>query len=120
MLLRESSRLIDVNLDLRAVTDDTIVCGLDNEDVLRRFADAAVGVSGETLGQARAALLERMGPGALVEAAAICAMFSLLDRLANGIGIPLEPHVVRSTDDFREPLGLVRFNSARNTPLQAA
>ena len=52
----------------------------------------------------------------LLTAAAITAsVFSLVDRAANGIGIFVEPMVLKSSADFREEFGLNRFPCAANT-----
>lgn len=41
--------------------------------------------------------------------------FSLVDRAANGVGIWIEPMVLKPSEDFRAELGLNDFPSARNT-----
>lgn len=64
---------------------------------------------------ARAALAERMGAGAVVEAAITVANFGMVDRIANSIGIPLDAMAVSATSDFRAVLGIDQFPSARNT-----
>ncbi len=56
-----------------------------------------------------------MGADAVVSAATTAAVFSLLDRAANGIGIDVEPMVLETSEDFREQFGINRFPSAANT-----
>ena len=50
-----------------------------------------------------------------MEAAATVATFSMLDRIANATGIPLETEMVKMSADFREGLGINNYYSAGNT-----
>ena len=56
-----------------------------------------------------------MGKDALVSASTTAAVFSLVDRAANGIGIKLEPVILKPSEDFREEFGINQFPSAANT-----
>ena len=84
--------------------------------MLLKFVDAVCGNDNLAVGPARAALLARMGPAALVEAAAIAANFSTNDRVANAIGIPLEGVFLNGSESYRKELGIDAYPSARNTP----
>lgn len=59
--------------------------------------------------------MQCMGPAAVVSAATTAAVFSMVDRAANGIGIFVEPMIMEPSADFREEFGLNRFPSAANT-----
>lgn len=120
MLLRESGQTKDMSYDLKAVVDPRINSGVENEDVLLAFSDAVAGTDRAILDRARAALENRMGGAAIVEASVTAANFSMLDRVANAIGIPLDPLFERATRDFRGGLGIDDYRSARNTPVPAA
>ena len=50
-----------------------------------------------------------------MEASATVATFSMLDRIANATGIPLEAEMVKMSEDFREDLGINSYYSASNT-----
>ncbi len=67
------------------------------------------------LAAARDAVAERLGPDAVTSASIICANFSMLDRVANAIGISVDSMIVKPTADFRESLGINTFPSAVNT-----
>ena len=69
----------------------------------------------EELAAARAAVAERLGPDGVTTASIIGAHFSMLDRIANAIGISVDPMIVKPTADFRESLGINTFPSAVNT-----
>ncbi len=114
-LLRASGQSGQKTYELKGVTDRALAIGVDDEDVLLAFADAVFGGPQAALDAARSALRHRLGDGGLVEAAITAANFSLVDRVANSIGIPLDGMAIEQTADFREPLGINRFPSARNT-----
>lgn len=115
MLLRESGRKHGTPINMMALTKDGVDSGVPDGDVLIAFANAVTGTDPAALDAARTALEDRMGPNALVEAALIAANFSLVDRLANAIGIPMEAMFVEATADYRDEVGINDFLSARNT-----
>ncbi len=115
MLLRESGKSKAKHYELQGVTDRSLETGVENEDVLLAYADAFWNKDPGVLDQARGALAERMGAGAVVEAAITVANFGLVDRIANAIGIPLDAMAISATSDFRAALGIDQFPSARNT-----
>lgn len=100
---------------MMALTKPGVDSGVPDGDVLIAFSNAVTGTDVATLNAARAALESRMGPNALVEAAVTAANFSMVDRIANGIGIPMEAPFVEGTADFRADVGINDFLSARNT-----
>ena len=67
------------------------------------------------LDTARAALAEALGPEAIAGASAIAGNFTKNDRVANALGIPVDPPVLKGTEDLREQLGLNDYASAWNT-----
>ena len=79
------------------------------------FSEALVGADRPTLDAARTALENVLGAAAIPAASAVAANFSKNDRIANGLGIPHEPVMVKATKDIREQLGLDNFRSAINT-----
>jgi len=115
-VLRASAEAKNIPVNLAAVTDSSLDSGIENGDVLLRFADAVCGPGGAPLETARAELLQRMGSAALVEAAALAANFSTNDRAANAIGIPLESMFLVGSETYRKELGINDYPSARNTP----
>ena len=83
--------------------------------MLLAYADAVVGPELGALNEVRDALAAALGPAAVSGAAAIAANFSKNDRIANGLGIPVDDMVLKGTADLREQLGLNDFGSAINT-----
>lgn len=88
---------------------------MPDEDVLVAFAEAAVRRDPE-LPQARAALAERLGAEALVDAAAVVGNFERMVRVADATGIPLDRPVSLISADLQESLGVRAFGQAENTP----
>ncbi len=79
------------------------------------FAGALMKPDTAELTAAREAIAERLGPEAVTTASIIGANFSMLDRVANAMGISVDATVVQPTADFREALGINAFPSAVNT-----
>ena len=97
--------MIQPNLDL----------GIPGGAELLIFSEALIGADRLALDAARASLKNVLGAGAISAASAIAANFSKNDRIANGLGIPHELSMAKTTKDVREQLGLDNFKSAINT-----
>ncbi|MDA3038664.1 MAG: hypothetical protein O3C27_03885 [Actinomycetota bacterium] len=55
-----------------------------------------------------------MGPEALVDVAAVVANFTMMTRIADGTGTPLDRGSVEMSIDIRRELGIDDFVSARH------
>ena len=88
---------------------------MPNGELLLAYSDAVIGTDVAALNAARNALAAALGLSAIAGAAAIAANFSKNDRIANGLGIPVDPLVLEGTIDLREQLGINKFRSAVNT-----
>jgi len=112
-LLRASGEHTGDDYDLSAVLGDSGKdSGIPHADVLIRLAETAVAYDDAATAAARAAVIERMGDAALVDAAAIAANFNAIDRVADAIGIPLEDEKAAISADFRAELGIDEFGRA--------
>lgn len=89
--------------------------GVPHGDLLLAFAEAIIGTDRAALDTARAALAEALGAEAIAGASAIAGNFTKNDRVANALGIPVDPPVLKGTEDLREQLGLNDYASAANT-----
>ena len=115
-MLRASSKLEGVEVNLAAVSDAEVDSGIPNGRALNALAEAVVGDDDTALDAARGNLLVEMGPAALVDAAGAVATFMQMDRIADGTGIPIASERVELTRDLRESLGINNYASAHNTP----
>ncbi len=115
-MLRASSKLEGVEVDLASVTNSDADSGIPHGATLNAFAEAVLGDSDTALNDARAKLLAQMGEAALVDCAGVVATFMQMDRIADATGIPIASDRVALTQEMRAALGLNDFPSARNTP----
>ena len=84
-------------------------------EVLVGFAEALVRRDDAALARARDEVLEKLGPGGLVDTAAVASNFQRMVRIADSTGIPLDAPVTAMTGDIRGDLELGRFGSSANT-----
>ena len=115
MVLRESGRVINKAFNIEAIIRPGIDVGVEGGEELLAFADAILRTDPGALDNARLALAKRLGPTAVSAASIITANFSKNDRIANGLGIPMEAMMLDPTEDFREDFGINAYRSAANT-----
>ncbi len=104
-----------MNINVKALVDTSLDTGVPGGDLLLAYSDAIVGNDRAALDKAREALADGLSPATVTVAASIAANFSKNDRIANGCGIPVDPMVLKVTEDIRADLGLNDFRSAQNT-----
>jgi hypothetical protein len=105
-------------VDLDAVRRDTSArdLGVDAAEELLEFADAATAGHGDdraTLAAARAALNERLGVAAAVDAAAVVANFEMMTRLADGTGARMTAEQLEDRRSVSDALGVSDLTSRR-------
>jgi len=115
MVLRESGRKANLQVNVQCLVDPSIDCGVPASRELLAFADAVCGTDIDALAVAREALAEVLGPAAVSGASIIAANFCRNDRLANAVGIPLDPPVLAATKDLVSLLGMDKYASAANS-----
>ena len=111
-MLRGSNEQAGRKVDLMAVTgeagDDV---GVPDGQLLCAFAEAVLGNDGEARDEMRSKVRKALGDEALVDAAAVVALFTMADRCADSAGIPLEDEKVERTEGLRSELGLNEFRN---------
>lgn len=114
-LLRESSKAVGAPIELvAAVKNADADAGIPHGSLLKAFARAALSEP-ERLAQRAEALRDAVGVEGWLEAASTVAAFEGLVRVADATGIEADDQVFASSVDFREALGIDRFQSAANT-----
>jgi len=108
-LLRASGQHDKRDYALHGVMDRATATGVAGGEVLLALVDAALGRIGAMLEQARAAVRTSLGEAALIDAAAVIGGFDGITRIADAIGIPLEPAKQEQTADFFDALEIGRF-----------
>ncbi len=116
-MLRASATATGTSVDLTAIVDDGAGDGgVPHGGLLTAFAEAALGDDESLLNDARQRVRDALGDAGLVDAAAVIANYSALDRVADATGIPLEPAKESGTADLRAELGI---DAWRRPPLPA-
>jgi hypothetical protein len=93
-----------MNVNPEALVRPELDTGVPSGDLLLAFAVAIIGTDRKAL-----------GPAAVSGASAVAGNFSKNDRVANGIGIPVDEMIFNGTEELREQLGLNDYKSAENT-----
>lgn len=105
-MLRESSIALDYDLDIAAIGDPTVPIGVPGGCELLRFVDAVMSGTPEDLASAQAAIINDLGPESLVDAASVFGNFEMMNRVAEGTGIPISPQAIERMKDTIELLGI--------------
>ena len=116
MLLRASGETKGEEFSVRALMDGDEESGVPHGAALLRLAEATLGDDEAALDTSRAEVRNALGPDGLVDAAAVIATFSKMDRIADATGIPLDGPMELLTQGLREEIGIDHFASASNTP----
>ncbi len=106
-MLRASSETIGMPLDPRAITDSTVDPLTTGGTDLLRFVDAVLGRGG--VEEAGAQLEDSLGRDAVVDAAGVVANFEMMNRIAEGTGIPVGKGSLARTKEWRSMVGLDRY-----------
>jgi len=100
---------VDEQIDPASLADGA---GVPHGRLLVEFVNATRGDDAE-LALARDRVVEAMGHDALVDAAAVVANFTMMTRIADGTGTPLDEGSVDISADIRTGLGVDGFVSKR-------
>ncbi len=112
-MLRASATATGTNIDLNAITDnDAGDGGVPHGSLLTDFAEAVLDDDEARLTDTRRRVRETLGDAAFVDAAAVIANYSALDRVADATGIPLEAAKESNTIELRAELGINEFIDA--------
>ncbi|MDH3679079.1 MAG: hypothetical protein OEV40_03930 [Acidimicrobiia bacterium] len=85
--------------------------GVRHGALLSRFAELVHERAG--LDDTRPEMVDALGEEGLVDAAAICANFNMMVRIADGTGTPLDEGTVAPSAELRDDLGLDELTSRR-------
>lgn len=108
-MLRESSIAFGYDLDFRAIADDTVDSGVPGGAALLSFVDSAMTGAPSDRRAAAEAIVEDLGPESLVDAASVFGNFQMMNRVAEGTGIPVPGAAIEREAHMVETLGLNSF-----------
>ncbi len=112
MLLRGSSEHTGAAYDYAAILGRG-GGGIAHGDVLIEFAEAFLGPDDARLASARDGLAGTMGWPAMVDSAAVVAIFESAVRIADATGIPLEDAKATASVALRAELGIDAYPGGR-------
>ena len=107
-MLSWSAEHIGYDLDIRAIGDPGFACGIPGGNALIRLVDAALSAPGD-LSSAHDAVRAELGDGALAHAAGVFGNFQMMNRIAEGTGIPIPKQRIVAARSQIEAVGLERM-----------
>lgn len=110
VLLRGSGEHAGETYEDRAAIDADADSGVPNGRLLLSYAEAAV-ADAPDLAARRDAVREKLGDDAVVDAAAVIAIFQAVVKIADATGIPLEDFKAEVSADFRSELGIDAYRN---------
>ena len=99
--------------DLRIVTGAAADVEIENGVLFIRYVEAIVTGTVPQVASTRDALFRVLGNDAVVDAAAVAALFHAINRVADAIGIQFEESKLERTADLRDHLALDGMETAR-------
>lgn len=89
--------------------------GVTHGAVLTRFVEAIQAGDAHELDDARRRVVDALGVEGMVDAAAVCANFHMMTRIADATGTPLDEMSDAPSEQLRADLGLDALVSARRS-----
>jgi len=107
-MLRESTKALEYDLNMKAVRDPAIPSGVPGGNLLLRLVDAVM-VQAEPLEDLQTEIVAELGSAALVDAAAVFGNFEMMNRVADATGIPVPAPAIERERTLVELLELESF-----------
>ena len=104
-LLRVGGKQADSEVNVDVIRSGAGDGGVQHGHALLAFVDAAMQLDPALTGAARAALTEAIGAAAVVDAAAVTAMFQLNTRAADAAGVSIEDGSLENRSKLGAQLG---------------
>lgn len=105
-MLRESSEKSHLTLTPEAIIDPTIDSGVPHGKLLLRFTDAVLVGTDAQRSELRTLVEGALGRQGLIDAAGSVANFEMMNRIADGTGMPVSRRVRDATEAWRARIGL--------------
>jgi hypothetical protein len=103
-MLRWSSEHMGYDLDIRSIGDPALACGVPGGNALLGLVDALL-ADGDA-DAARARVRAELGDAGLMHAAGVFGNFQMMNRIAEGTGIPIPRQRIDAEADAIEAIGL--------------
>jgi hypothetical protein len=106
-MLSSSAIAHDYDLDIAAIADPSLETGIPGGTQLLQFVDALFAGDSDDLERAQASIISALGAESLVDAAAVFGNFEMMNRVAEGSGIPVSSQAVERMRDTIDELGMI-------------
>jgi hypothetical protein len=108
-MLSSSAIAFGYDLNIAAIRDPSIPSGVPGGHELLSFVDAIVEGELHDLSKTQSAIIDVLGAESLVDASGAFGNFEMMNRVAEGTGIPVSAQANERTTDTIEKLGLNSF-----------
>ena len=115
MLLSLSGEQSDTTFSLSDITSESIEggAGVHGGEALLAFVAAAHGDDANRLDAARRDVIHTLGEAAMFDAAAVIGNFTMMTRIADSTGTPLDEGSVAMSAQIREAMGVNAYPTKR-------
>jgi len=106
-MLSSSAIAYGYGLNISAIRDPSLPTGIPGGTELLRFVDALIAVTPDELVRSQEAIVDALGSESLVDAAAVFGNFEMMNRVAEGSGIPVASQSIERMRDTIDQLGII-------------
>lgn len=111
-MLRASASAFEYGLDIRGLTDSAIDTGVPGSRQLIDLVDAVLGVSATSPVDARQAVIDTLDEASLLDAASVFGNFEMMNRIAEGSGIPIPAQAIERHSETISQLNVGHFDKS--------
>jgi len=108
-MLSSSANAYGFDLNIAAVANLEIPTRIPGGTELLRLVDAVISGESSAIRSAQASVINILNPESMVDAAAVFGNFEMMNRVAEGSGIPVAAQAVERMSSTVEALGLRDF-----------
>jgi hypothetical protein len=108
-MLSSSAIAHGYDLDLAAIGDPELPTGIPGGTELLKLVDAVIAGEFDNIQSAQTAVIDALNPESLVDAASVFGNFEMMNRVAEGTGIPIPAQAVERMASEIEALGIGDF-----------
>jgi hypothetical protein len=109
MMLSSSALAFNHEVDIASIGDPSVPTGIPGGTELLALVDTVMGVSSTDLTDIHRTVVAVLGPEALADAASVHGNFEMMNRVAEGTGIPIAPQAIASMQPIIDDLGIRDF-----------
>ncbi len=108
-MLSSSAIAYGYDLNIEAIADPTLPSGIPGGNELLDLVDAVMSGDRATVETAQTAVIDALDADSLADAASVFGNFEMMNRVAEGSGIPIPQQAIDRMRDTIESLGLAGF-----------